>query len=256
MAISAPHFYCFRELHRRGELPQGGALLEIGEANWYGDLCASVIDAEVKALPESDRKTKSLANLARIRTMPAENDRFEAVKILYSALLTPKSMDAVDYHGPTAWKYDLNKRCPLPYLGYDIVINHGTCEHIFNIGRIFETIHDSCKVDGLMIHESPFTGWIDHGFWTIQPTAYFDLSHANNYKMVFMAVNQIEQQSSVEIHSREHLLKMAAAGGIPNNSMLYVAMRKTADAEFKIPMQGVYAGSVSEGVTQAWRELR
>jgi hypothetical protein len=117
-------------------------------------------------------------------------------------------------------------------------------------------MHDHCEVGGLMIHESPFVGWIDHGFWNINPTVYFDLAHANAYDIRFMAVNQIEQQSSAEIHSREHLLTMAANGGVPFNSMLYVAMKKTKDAEFAIPIQGVYAGSVSADATRAWKELR
>ena len=247
MAISAPHYYCLNELHRRGELPQGGALLEIGEANWYGDIAAPWRnDKQLSPMIPRD------AAAAMVR-----KQSFEIVKELYAQLFNPSKNDAIDYHGTSiAEKRDLNTQLVDRGNNYETVINHGTAEHIFNVANVFRLMHDQCKPGGLMIHESPFTGWIDHGFWNINPTVYFDLAHANAYKMVFMAVNQIEQQSSVEIHSREHLLTMAANGGIPNNSMLYVAMRKTVDAEFKIPMQGVYAGSVSADVTRAWKELR
>ena len=71
-----------------------------------------------------------------------------------------------------------------------------------------------------------------------------------------MAVTHIDHSSAVELHSREQLLKMAAAGGVPNNAMLYVAMRKVVDAEFKIPMQGYYAETISAEASGAWRELR
>ncbi len=245
MAISAPHFYCFRELHRRGELPQGGALLEIGEANWYGDI----------QFPRE--YTEKMAGKIFPDHWVNAGMEYLVVKWLYCEFGFTK-LDAIDFAGPTAKKQDLNDaRVDWGIRpAYETVINHGTAEHIFNIANVFRLMHDSCKVDGLMIHESPFTGWIEHGFWNINPTVYFDLAHANAYDIRFMAVNQIEQQSSAEIHSREHLLKMAAAGGIPNNSMLYVAMKKTTDAEFKIPMQGVYAGSVSADVTKAWKELR
>jgi hypothetical protein len=36
MAISATHYQLLRRLQPM--LPQGGSLLEIGEANWYGDI--------------------------------------------------------------------------------------------------------------------------------------------------------------------------------------------------------------------------
>jgi len=39
--------------------------------------------------------------------------------------------------------------------------------------------------------------------------------------------------------------------------MLYAVMQKdTAEREFKVPMQGVYAGTVSEQVIKAWYERR
>ena len=45
MAVSVPHYLVVRDLYRYGMLPQGGSLLEIGEANWYGDIMPlSMID--------------------------------------------------------------------------------------------------------------------------------------------------------------------------------------------------------------------
>lgn len=245
MAISAPHYHCLKELHRRGELPRGGALLEIGEANWYGDIPP----------PFGDYRAPDTRLGGWEVTWQA--DSFRLVKRLYADLFGNPQVSAIDFHGPTAEKKDLN--LPITTINgslFDTVINHGTCEHIFNIGQVYQTMHDCVRVGGLLIHESPFTGWIDHGFYTIQPTLYFDLAAANQYKIVYMAVTHIEHGSAVEIHSREQILKMAAAGGVANNSMLYVAMRKTADEPFKIPMQGFYAQSISEEASHAWREMR
>lgn len=186
------------------------------------------------------------------------------VKRLYGWLFGEPKIMSIDMHGtPAALNQDLNEKFILAgdHAGenlwtYETVINHGTAEHIFNIGQVFRTMHDHCAVGGLMIHESPFTGWIDHGFWTIQPTAYFDLCAANGYQLVYMAVTQIEQNLAVPIESREQLLQMAKNGGVPWNSMLWVAMRKQSDAEFEIPMQGVYNGTLSQEAVAAWKELR
>lgn len=246
MAISAPHYRCLRELHRRGELPQGGSILEIGEANWYGDLCPTKVHGELGDSPNYDDQIRK------------EWAAFDFVKWLYRKFFATQSVASIDMNGtPEASKRDLNiPIIPMDGVPYETVINHGTAEHIFNIGQVFRTMHDNCAVGGLMIHESPFTGWIDHGFWTIQPTAYFDLCTANGYALVYMAVTQIEQNLAVPIESREQLLQMAKAGGVPNNSMLWVAMRKQLDEEFKIPIQGVYSGALSDEAKAAWSQLR
>lgn len=251
MAISAPHYRCLRELHRRGELSQGGSILEIGEANWYGDLCPTKVHDELGDSPNYDD--------------PIRRDwaAFDFVKWLYRKFFGTRNVVSVDASGtPEAIKRDLNNQLSQDgsrnAFGADFsaVINHGTAEHIFNIGQVFRTMHEHCAVGGLMIHESPFTGWIDHGFWTVQPTAYFDLCAANGYQLVYMAVTQIEQNLVVPIESREQLLQMAAKGGVPWNSMIWVAMRKQSAAEFKIPMQGVYDGRLSDEAKAAWSVLR
>ncbi len=246
MAISAPHYYCLKELHRRGELPQGGCLLEIGEAQWYGDIAPPWKD-----YPLPGRELPNWGNLWVELS-------FRIVKDLYAELFSPKEIVAIDMHGPTAQRIDLNLPVDAETHGSPIktVINHGTLEHIFNPAQVLRTMHDHCAVGGLLIHESPFTGWIDHGFWTIQPTLYYDLAAANGYDIRFVAVTHIEHQSVVEIHSSEQLLQMAKAGGVPNNAMLYVAMRKVKDAPFVIPMQGFYAQTLSQEARDAWRTLR
>lgn len=249
MAISAPHYHCLKELHRRGELPQGGALLEIGEANWYGDVDTPEFP------PDIQQELVKLVYTQDGRDLMPHH----IVKALYRWLFAAKSVLSVDLHGTSAaLKYDLNVWCSSygnPN-SFSTVINHGTLEHVFDVANVLKVMHINCAVGGLLIHESPFTGWIDHGFWTIQPTLYYDLAAANGYDLRLMAVTHIDHGSAVEIHSREQLLKMAAAGGVPNNAMLFVAMRKIKDAPFVIPMQGVYAQTISEEAQQAWRELR
>lgn len=228
MAISAPHYRCLKELHRRRELPQGGTVLEIGEANWYGDI-----------------------------EPPYRGDGYEVVKELYRDLFAAAGTVAIDFHGTaSALQLDLNKPWVFRAGPYEAVINHGTAEHIFNIGQVFTTIHNNCRVGGLMIHESPFTGWIDHGFYSLHPTLYYDLAAANEYNIVFMAIEQIDGNIVIEVNSREQLLTMARTGGIPSNSMLFVALRKMADEPFRIPMQGVYAQNISLEAHEAWHTLR
>lgn len=229
MAIAAPHYRCLLDLHAVGQLPQGGSILEIGEANWYGD---------IPVPPEISVAT----------------DPYAVVKDLYAALFHTSDVVSIDMHGtPAALILDLNGPIDLKRQ-FTTVFNHGTAEHVFNVGNVFKVMHDHCAVGGLMIHESPFTGWIDHGFYTLQPTLYYDLAIANGYEIVTVAVTHIELQLVAYMSCREQLL--AFARHIPNNAMLFVAMRKVSAEPFAAPIQGVYTTLVSQEVKEAWRTLR
>jgi hypothetical protein len=257
MAISAPHYHALKELANRGEFAQHGTLLEIGEANYYGDQPLDVVLADVSQIADAARRKKIFDGL-----IDAFNDVknpwrcFMLVKWIYELFLQPSLVDSIDMDGtPLACKRDLNQELEFP-IPYEVVINHGTAEHIFNIANVFRVMHDACKAGGLMIHESPFVGWVDHGFYCLQPTLFFDVAAANKYDIRYLAIEHIESRMLHEVKSREEIHELARAGKLPNNAMLYVAMRKTADDAFKIPMQGVYAQNVSESVQQAWKALR
>jgi hypothetical protein len=253
MAISATHYRLLTSLKDR--LPPGGSLLEIGEANWYGDI-------------EPD--------------FPFEGDGFAACKALYASLFAPEFVFSVDFNGgPQAIKQDLNQpldlgefmwccgeirngpvcpECGLSKetypIGFNVVINHGTAEHIFNIGQVFRTMHDHCIDGGLMIHESPFTGWIDHGFYCLNPTLFYDLAAANCYELVLVAIEEIASQTIIRLESRDHVGRLAEAGELPNNAMLFAALRKYGDIPFKVPMQGYYNQTLSPAGVRAWERNR
>jgi hypothetical protein len=277
MAITATHYRLFKSL----PLPQGGSLLEIGEANWYGDVNPRLAFLTSPHDREIEREAWEAIK---------GEDLFAIAKAFYKVTFAPSRLVAIDYNGtPSALRLDLNQpinsghdesneNCPvndpetfcnpatagLPcccsasLIGepFDVVINHGTAEHIFNIAQVFRTMHDACADGGLMVHDAPFTGWIDHGFYCLQPTLFYDLAAANNYEVVRVAIHAIESQQIIPLEGRDHVAKLAAAGTLPPNSMLFVALRKYGDSPFKIPTQGYYAGKLSEAGKHAWETLR
>lgn len=229
MAISYTHYKLLSSL--KSKLPHGGMLLEIGEANWYGDLDPAEVG------------------------LPRCANWFDTAKAFYRDLFAPTRVDSVDMNGtPAALGLDLNAPLPLKCC-YDISINHGTAEHIFNIGQVFRSMHDWTKAGGLMIHESPCTGWLDHGFYTLQPTLFYDLAAANGYKIELIALEEIASRTTIKLIHRDHFAELAKVGDVPNNSMLFVAMRKAGGA-FRVPMQGYYDRKLSEAGNRAWETLR
>lgn len=226
MAISAPHYHLFKSL--KPILPLRGRLLELGEANWYGDI-------------EPDFPCDKGGTL------------FAIAKAFYAATFVPSKIVSVDMNGtPDALRQDINNQLDLGGEQFDIVINHGTAEHVFNIAQVFKTMHDHTVDGGLMVHESPCTGWIDHGFYCLQPTLFYDLAAANCYEIVIVAFEHIDTGWTHRLESRDELTRL----DVPNNSMLFVVYRKRGDGPFKIPIQGYYSRSLSEAGVKAWETRR
>lgn len=238
MAISLTHYQLLKLLKERGELPQGGRILEIGKANWYGDAPPSVVDP----------------------SLPDGADGFAVVERLYEQLFANDELVAIDQdpNAPGAFAHDLNTLgCGSGDMqSARVVINHGTAEHVFNIANVFKVMHDACQVGGLIVHESPFTGWTSHGFYCLQPALFYDVARENGYEMVLVATEHLRSRTFQEYASHEDILAAKYRDQLPDNLMLFVAMRKNLDEPFRTPTQGVYAGTESPFVCQMWGLLR
>jgi hypothetical protein len=79
---------------------------------------------------------------------------------------------------------DLNRDDVPPdlYRAFDLVINAGTTEHVSNQGNAFRVIHDLARTGGVMYHELPAGGTIDHGFIAYQPKFFLRMAQQNEYE--------------------------------------------------------------------------
>ena len=82
--------------------------------------------------------------------------------------------------------FDLNdQKLPLHYCEhFDIVLNFGTTEHIVNQLNSFRVMHNAAKVGGIIFHQLPSVGWINHGYFCYHKLFFSDLASANNYEIV------------------------------------------------------------------------
>jgi hypothetical protein len=174
MAITRYDYRFWKELRAENELPWFPFVLELGQANWYGDLHPDCLVTDVRELVCGANVGPLLARLREPGT-PEEPLAFIQAEVFYRALLRPNAMDAVDLHGtPRATIADLN--LPQPLVGYSVVINTGTGEHVYDQSQFFRTCHTACTVAGLMVHMMPCWGWLDHGFYNYHPTFVADLA--------------------------------------------------------------------------------
>jgi len=255
MAITAVAYQVFAEMRNLGIWPQNQHVLEIGESNWYGDVPLETLMQDTKQwTPPEQWEYLAFEIHAAVK---GQQQLFDLAKVFYRVLLQPASMTAIDYQGTeTAQRQDLNHPLALPRQ-YGVVLNLGTAEHVFDIAQVFRSIHDATAPGGIMVHHLPLSGWIDHGFYAVNPTLYWDLAAANGYGIGLIAYTEIKPPKIVELPRRESILDLAKDGGIGANSLIMAVLRKPdQESEFAVPWQGVYTEEASQETTEAWRVLR
>jgi len=76
------------------------------------------------------------------------------------------------------------------YGQFDVITDFGTTEHIENLEdkgfyEAFRNIHNLCKTNGYMIHETPLTGhWIGHGYNYVTEDFYLSLAKDMGYEIL------------------------------------------------------------------------
>src|SRR5262249_24136787 len=154
--ISATHYHLVRDLFERGMLPRHGAILEIGEANWYDLDPLTMVDDIRRFVSDPARGEQLIALLRDLVERKPDEYLFHIAKVYYELSSAPVEMQAIDFQGTKrAHRFDLNAPVTLDRR-FDVVINHRMAEHIFNIAQVFKTIHDYTVPGGMMIHEAPF----------------------------------------------------------------------------------------------------
>jgi hypothetical protein len=112
---------------------------------------------------------------------------------------------------------------------FDLAINAGTTEHVANQGNAFAAIHDLIRVGGMMYHQVPAFGNIDHGFFGYQPKFFHRLAQANDYETVELS---FRQQGKFEPPA------YLRNGDLPDRvlrTQLSVAMIRKSDRKFVMP---------------------
>jgi SAM-dependent methyltransferase len=256
MAITAIEYSLFRSLRRADKLPQGGDILELGEANWYGDVGMQDLGQDIYRYAPEDHRLKLFRDLDKVsQASPA--DFFAIAKVFWHTFFAPRTMTAIDLHGgKDALKLNLNEPIDLGR-SFDVVMNLGTIEHVFDVAQALTTMHNHTRPGGMMVHGMPLSGWVDHGFYSFNSTFYWDLARANDYHVVACIYAQLEPLKLVPLKDRNAILDLAGEKKIGDNSLIYMIFRRPDVARaFKAPLQGYYAGELSAEAAQRWRTER
>lgn len=223
IGITTFNFYCL--LNARGYFNDLKSVIEIGDqnimvANW--DDFADRIVREVGDF--SHNRGEPITAKSLYESLGFEN---------YKCIDTCESLDSL--------VFDMNKDLAETY-GYskqfDLVTNHGSSEHCFNQYQCFKNIHNLCRSGGLMIHGLPFHGSLNHGFYNYQPSFFMWLVGANDYKLLSLTVVDVKSVKPVTPYS--HSLVESLPSSIKEPRLIFVAIQKLSDSDFRIPYDGQY----------------
>ncbi|MBF0354394.1 MAG: hypothetical protein HQL43_04055 [Alphaproteobacteria bacterium] len=257
MAISHLSYRLYRDARRDGWLPTGGSILEFGEANWYNDVDAAVLLQDIDQFITSPEKKAQLQDRFHAIDPASASWLFDIAHLFYDIIFEPSQRKAIDLNGtPEALQLDLTDPLELGET-FDICINNGTAEHVFDIANFFRTMHKATRPGGLMFHEAPMTGWLDHGFYNFQPTFFFDLAAANAYQIIGIFVCDLKNVGIAHLADRKVAHRMARDNQVPDNANLFAAFRKSSvESVFRTPQQAVYDGRLDAEEASAWSALR
>ncbi|HEY9704021.1 MAG TPA: hypothetical protein V6C58_16345, partial [Allocoleopsis sp.] len=162
MAITLAEYTVLSLLKQDNIFPEKPNIMEFGESNWYGDIPIEQLINDIQNCEDENFKHNLLTELDLIVKNPGEWFLFDVTKIFYQLIFNYQEISAIDLHGTDkSHKFDLNYPLPIKQR-FDISINIGTGEHIFNVYQFFKTLHDVTLPKGFIIHTMPFSGWPDH----------------------------------------------------------------------------------------------
>ena len=108
-----------------------------------------------------------------------------ALKSLIGEQFDLAIFDITKYEGNEI-EWDFNHPIPKKFRGkFDIVIDAGTCEHIFNIAQALSNVQLMLCQNGIAYHGGPLC-WPNHGFYGYNPTLFADFYEANDCEILEM----------------------------------------------------------------------
>lgn len=222
--------------------PLYGAVMQLGRHTIYLTMdnlaeLASLHGVNLKAVPHT------LSNFIPVANMGGISD------VTYFSSLgldTVESCDISDIDGAT-YVLDLNR--PVPdslHDKYDLIIDSGTLEHVFDLPQVLRNLHLMLKPNGRIIFMfTPATNFVDHGYYMFSPILFYDYFTSNNYSihssfLIRHTVNFADDPYEI-VYYEPGVLDPFSYGGCCNGNMIstWFCVEKTEGATSdSIPQQG------------------
>lgn len=249
-------------LSDKGLLPPGNtAILDIGTQNLFNVTPDAVRRFTRRHGPVDDALVERECYRLAYFSNPRDGQQTTYLSELFD--LTP-SITYVSYDVCPGLKteiFDLNSDS-VPdnhHNHFSVVLNFGTTEHVINQMNSFEVMHDAVKPDGVIYHQVPSVGWLDHGYVAYHEAFFRDLVKSNNYELLdiwYTPERQLTFDGGADIRDalRPQLPNSASRSGLLLTVQcmnLNVVVRKPHDRPFRVGLELATAHAGLSDVIQA-----
>ena len=198
MGMGASTLPLLMALKRRGYIPNGSAVIEIGaqqlDESFVGateDIAATGRFFGITTPPPSFAWTGPRSDTNVLAGAPLAREFWTWLGLNYASIDIDGSPGSI----PLDLNYD---EVPAELVGrYDIVTNFGTTEHVANQLQSFKIIHDLAAAGAIMLHVLPASGTPNHGLVSYNPKFFWMLGRSNGYKIAFMTMGQSDRDAGL-----------------------------------------------------------
>lgn len=243
------NLHCMLYLQRKGHLSaQKNKILDIGPQNVY-----FAKDSEIRDFLAGQGVTDIPPKLAdKIQKLEyLSTPRPDERATMFSDIT---QLTNIEYRGfdvcpaPLTDILDLNyDTLPKKYVGhFDVVLNFGTTEHVFNQWNSFKLIHEAVKLGGVIYCVLPMSAYLQHGFYCYTPLFFTDFCKANGYELADMFMNRAGVDDirglGFDIRNEKKLLEPHSAVLAPGEEKveqynIHVIMKKLVDKAFDTTLE-------------------
>ncbi|HVJ66666.1 MAG TPA: class I SAM-dependent methyltransferase [Caulifigura sp.] len=137
---------------------------------------------------------------------------------------------------------------------FDVIIDSGTIEHVFHLPNALAHLARMLKPGGRIIHISPSSNCMDHGFYGFSPTFFTDYYEENHYELPAVQVCRFlkpHEQARCDIYDYTADRGSRLQIGCLDSSVyfVFVVARMTPESTSGvIPQQSAYRRRWSDGV--------
>ena len=230
-------------LKRRGHIPNGSAVIEIGAQQLdetflsaKNDIAAIGRFFGITGPPPPFAWTGPRSDTNVLAGAPLAREFWTWLGLSYASIDIDGSPGSI----PLDLNYD---EVPTEFIGkYDVVTNFGTTEHVADQLQCFKIAHDLATPGGLMLHVLRASGGLNHGLVSYNPKFFWMHGRSNGYKIAFMTMGQSERNSGLPQNLLEFLAlyEPKAAADFATFRMpvtsIVVALRKVFDTPFVAPL--------------------
>ena len=240
MGLTKPSIRFLAREHARK--PFAGPVLILGRQNVYATLeeARAILKSEGVAAAELPRGLATTTNIPAWRDTPyAKNTSDVAV----FELLGASEVLALDY---TALEgadvvHDLNLPVPKElHERFDLLLDPGTIEHVFDVRQVMMNIARMVRPGGRVIHMSPSSNHVNHGFYQFSPTFFYDYYSTNG----FVGTKGFLVESDIHVNDeRWEIFEVGVEGHFASAKALitlFVAEKTPASTVDRVPVQSHY----------------